>query len=213
MDNLKNRLIVFDGTDKTGKSSIAKRLVRHLNDENISSIFTFQPGDNSWGTDAVFMRSLCKDKRHNLHPLANFFAFLLDRTEVTDKVVNPSLDKGFTVISDRWHYSTVAYQLHGKGLIYEYGMPESVLSWLNDLAIQSREPDAVVYFPERLNVYRQKDVNDQFENNDHDFINRVHDAYEEMAEKYKWLKVLPEETEEKTFYKVLEMLNDKFEEE
>lgn len=212
MDKLKNRLIIFEGTDKTGKSSIAKRLVGYLNNNNIPSIFTFQPGDTNWGTEAVFMRSLCKDKRHNLHPLANFFAFLLDRTEVTDKVVNPHLADGYTVVSDRWHYSTVAYQLYGKQLIDKYQMPESVLKWLNNLAIQSREPDVVIYFPERLDVYREDDVNDQFENTKNDFFDRVHNAYEKMADEYGWLRVLPEDTEEKTFYKVLEMLNDKFEE-
>lgn len=213
MDNLENKLIVFEGSDMTGKSSVAKRLVGHLNNNNIPSIFTFQPGDNKWGTEAVFMRSLCKDKRHNLHPLANFFAFLLDRTEVTDKVVNPHLADGYTVVSDRWHYSTVAYQLYGKQLIDKYQMPESVLKWLNDLAIQSREPDAVVYFPEKLDVYREKDVNDQFENTKNDFLDRVHSAYEDMASEYGWLRIFPESTEEKTFYKVLELLNGKFEKE
>ena len=205
--NLKNKLIVFEGKDSSGKSSVAQLLNKHLNDNGISSILTFQPGDTRWGTDATIMRSLCKDKRHNLHPLSNFFAFLLDRTEVTDKVVNPHLDKGYTVISDRWHYSTVAYQLYGKELIDKYQMPKDVLTWLNDLAIQSREPDVVVYFPEKLEVYREDDINDQFENTKESFFGRVHNAYEEMAKDRRWIRVHPEDSEEETFEKVLEMLN------
>lgn len=206
--NLENRLIIFEGSDLTGKSSIAKRLNSHLNNIDIPSVYTFQPGDPAWGTDAVLMRSLCKDKRHQLHPLSNFFAFLLDRVEQTDKIVNPSLDKGFTVISDRWNYSTIAYQLHGKQLLKDYDFPEEVANWLNRMAIRSKEPDVVVYFPERLNVSRHKDNNDQFEIAGDSFFDRVHDAYENMAEKGGWVRVHPEDTEEKTFEKVLRLLDE-----
>lgn len=206
--DLKNKLIVFEGGDVSGKSSIAKRLVKDLNDEGIASIFTFQPGDTKWGTNATLMRSLCKDKRHNLHPLSNFFAFLLDRVEVTDKVVSPSLDQGNTVVSDRWNYSTIAYQLYGKRLIEHYDMPESVLTWLNDLAIRTSRPDVVVYFPEKLDVWRAKDENDQFENTEDSFMDRVHKAYESMAHQYGWLRIYPESTEEATYQKVRTLLDE-----
>jgi dTMP kinase len=207
MDKLRNKLIVFEGGDRTGKSSVAQLLNKHLNDNDIPSILTFQPGDTRWGIEATIMRSLCKDKRHNLHPLSNFFAFLLDRVEVTDKIVNPYLADGYTVISDRWHYSTVAYQLHGKQLLEKYQMPKDVLEWLNDLAIQSKEPDLVVYFPEKLEVYRDSDDNDQFENVEDTFFDRVHKAYEEMAQRDNWLRMLPGDSEKDTFANLLEKLD------
>lgn len=207
--DLKNRLIVFEGGDLTGKSSVAKLLNKYLNDNNIPSILTFQPGDTRWGVEATIMRSLCKDKRHNLHPLSNFFAFLLDRVEVTDKVVNPHLSDGYTVISDRWHYSTVAYQLYGKQLLEKYQMPQGVLEWLNDLAIQSRDPDLVVYFPEKLNTYREDDKNDQFENVEDTFFDRVHKAYEEMARKGDWLRITPGSDERDTLANLIEKLSTK----
>lgn len=87
-------------------------------------------------------------------------------------------------------------------------MPESVLMWLNNLAIRTRTPDVVVYFPEKLDVWRAKDENDQFENTENSFMDRVHRAYEWMARQYGWLRIYPESTEEATYQKVRGLLDD-----
>lgn len=209
MEHYRNKLIVFEGLDRSGKSSIAKRLNEYLNQHNIPSIYTFQPGDTRWGTNAVLIRSLCKDKRHNLHPLSNFFAFLLDKVEHTDKVVVPYLEDGYTVISDRWHYSNIAYQLYGKQLLKEYNVPEEVALWLNQTAIQCKDPDIVLYFPDKLNIHRDEDVNDSFDNETIKFFERVKKSYNEMAEKNNWVVITPAATEETTFYKVLDVVNER----
>jgi type II secretory pathway predicted ATPase ExeA len=65
-----NKLIVFEGTDFTGKTSVAKLFADVLNDKDIPAIYTFQPGDSNYGTLAPVIRSLCKDKRWGLHPLS-----------------------------------------------------------------------------------------------------------------------------------------------
>ncbi len=204
LEKWKNKLIVFEGQDKTGKSSVAKALVEYLNNNNIKTVFSFQPGDENWGPMAAMMRSLCKDKRWNLHPLANFFAFQLDRVEQTDKVVAPALERGETVISDRWNYSTKAYQLYGKGLISDYNMPEEVLNWLLEAAIISREPDHVFYFPEKLNVVRHDSINDEFDNAGDDFMTRVHNAYEQMYnDSNNWIRITPGNSVDETLESVL----------
>jgi len=205
IESLKNKLVVFEGGDKSGKTSVAKLLNTYLNDNGISSIFTFQPGDTEYGTHATLMRSLCKDKRYNLHPLANFFAFQLDRVEQTSKIIQPALDEGKTVISDRWNYSTYAYQLYGQELLSKTNMPIEVAEWLLTTATVCREPDLVIYFPHKINVHREDDPNDSFDGKDSVFFDRVHNAYEILADKNGWLRVAPGTSAEDTLKKILEM--------
>lgn len=209
IEKWKNRLIVFEGADSSGKSSVANLLVDHLNKNGVDTIFTFQPGDSNWGPLAPVLRSLCKDKRWDLHPLANFFAFQLDRVEQTSKVVVPALNEGKTIISDRWNYSTYAYQLYGKELVTKYNMPKEVLEWLLETAIVSRSPDYVFYFPEKINANRKDDENDAFDKSSDDFFMRVHNAYEELAKKNSnWIRVLPGYSAEDTMNKILHIMDN-----
>lgn len=209
IEKWKNKLIVFEGSDCTSKTSVANALVDYLNKNGVDTIFTFQPGDSNWGPLAPVLRSLCKDKRWDLHPLANFFAFQLDRVEQTSKVVIPALSEGKTVISDRWNYSTYAYQLYGKELVTKYNMPKDVLEWLLETAIVSRPPDYVFYFPEKINANRKDDANDAFDKASEDFFKRVHDAYEELANKYSnWIRVLPGYSAEDTMNKILHIMDN-----
>jgi len=204
----KNRLIVLEGADSSGKSSVANLLTDYLNNNGIETILTFQPGDSNWGPLAPILRSLCKDKRWDLHPLANFFAFQLDRVEQTSKVVIPALSLGKTVISDRWNYSTYAYQLYGKELITKYNMPKEVLEWLLETAIISKNPDYVFYFPEKINSNRKDDPNDTFDKAGNDFFMRVHNAYEELANKNSnWVRVSPGYSAEDTMKKILYIMD------
>lgn len=209
LEKWKNRLIVFEGPDSSGKTSVAQLLTQHLNQNGIETVFTYQPGDVNWGPLASTLRSLCKDKRWDLHPLANFFAFQLDRVEQTDKVVVPALEAGKTVISDRWNYSTYAYQLYGKELVTKYNMPENVLSWLLETAIISREPDHVFYFPDRLQVERKDDTNDAFDNSGDDFFGRVHSAYERLClTSDNWIRIKSRDSAEETMEYILSLLTN-----
>lgn len=206
LDKLKNKLIIFEGADCVSKTSVGKLLNRHLNDSGISSIFTFQPGDSNYGIHASLIRAMCKDKRYNLHPLANFFAFQLDRVEQTSKIVVPALQEGKTVISDRWNYSTYAYQLYGQQLIEKTNMPKAVAEWLLETAIISRKPDIVFYFPHKINIKRENDPNDSFDNRDKEFFDRVHNAYEELASKFNWIRIFPGDSAVETLDNILDSL-------
>lgn len=204
LEKWKNKLIVFEGADKTGKTSVAHMLSDYLNKNGIETVFTFQPGDVNWGPLASFFRSICKDKRWNLHTLSNFFAFQLDRVEQTDKVISPALNEGKSVISDRWNYSTYAYQLYGKQLIEKYNMPEDVLMWLLDSAITSRNPDVVFYFRDILDVEREDDINDSFDNSTQDFFKRVRSAYDRLYDNNEnWILVDTKDNAESTMHEIL----------
>jgi len=186
LEKFRNKLCIFEGADQTGKTTVAKLLTERLNNSGIPATFTFQPGDPAYGVTASFFRSLCKDKRWNLHPLSNMYAFFLDKVEQVTKIVAPALDKGFAVISDRWWHSTTAYQFFGKEIVKNYDMPQSVMDWLNSTSELGVEPDVVFYFPEKIKIIKGPRVSDQgesdmFETAGGTFMERVAEGYEYLA--------------------------------
>jgi dTMP kinase len=64
--------------------------------------------------------------------------FMAARSEVVDKVIRPSLTKGFDVICDRFIDSTAAYQGYGLGL------DKTLIATLNASVIDDCVPDVTV---------------------------------------------------------------------
>lgn len=182
-EKFKGKLIVFEKpADHSGGTTLAKALCNRLIEEGQDVIFTKQPGDAP-GDLGVLTRSLCIDKRWNLHPLSNLFAFLLDRAEHTSKIIQPALDAKKTIICDRWWYSTIAYQFAGKQLFEKFELNQEFAFWMNRVASMNIEPD-VVFFIERdqQKVETEKNTeSDQFETASREFKQRVKEAYYNMA--------------------------------
>lgn len=184
LEEWKNKLLVFEAQDHSGKTTLAKKLNEHLNENNIKSVYTFQPGDIQYGQHAEILNNLCKKKTYNLDPLSNLFAFLLDRSENTSKFAIKKLEEGYTVISDRWWYSTIAYQFYGKQLLEKYNMDLTFAYWMNKLASHNLEPDKVFYLVrEQMKVENdENDPTDLFESANKEFKNRVKQGYEHQFE-------------------------------
>ena len=181
LEKFRNKLLICEGQDFCGKSTVAKMLVKHLNKHNVPAVYTFQPGDPAYGTNATLFRSLCKDKRHNLHPLTNFFIFFADKVEQVHKVIIPALKSGKAVVSDRWWHSTYAYQLFGKQIAKEYDISEETINWLNLNSTLNIVPDIVFYFHQSIKKHnREEDKNDMFDSAAKEFKQRVKNGYEEL---------------------------------
>ena len=184
LSQFKNKLLVFEGEDHCGKSTIARLLVEHLNKNDVPAVFTFQPGDTAYGNHAEILDEFCTGKTYTLDPLSNLFAFLLDRSEHTAKVVIPELEAGKTVISDRWWYSTIAYQFFGKQLLNKFNLNIDFAYWMNELASHFVHPNTVFYFRREQSKIdgTKNDTLDLFESETDAFKRRVKEAYLEMIE-------------------------------
>lgn len=219
LDKFKNKFIVFEGADSSGKSSVAKLLTEKINDSfnkdeiDFTAQFTFQPGDQTYGTIAPLIRSLCKDKRWELSKCGNLFAFLLDRAECIDKIVRPRLKQGQTIILDRYTYSTIAYQLFGKQIYDDIAtlcgeeQASILLSWFRN-PYPDVSPHIVYYFPEKVGN-RKDDDYDLFDRASKEFSIRVQNAYEQMYLEHnqikgpKWIKIKPGSSAEETLERVI----------
>lgn len=183
-DIFRGRLIVLEGEDHSGKTTIGKMMTDFLNDNEIETIFTFQPGDTQFGEHASITRDFCTKKTYDLNPLSNFFAFLLDRSENTAKIVMPALREGKAVIADRWWYSTIAYQFYGKELLKKFNLDIKLAREINFLASHFLKPDIALFFrrEEEAVLKSKNDSRDLFESATIDFKQRVKEAYEIMIQ-------------------------------
>ena len=104
------RFIVLEGGEGTGKSTLAAALGRRLVANGTDVELTREPGGTSVGE---LVRGLLHEE---LVPWAETFAFLTARAQLVTTVIRPALERGSTVICDRFAASTFAYQGYARGL-------------------------------------------------------------------------------------------------
>ena len=104
--------ISLEGGEGSGKSTQARLLRDRFLKEGQKAILVHEPGGTSLGDR--LRNILLQDD--SLSDYAELFLFSAARSEIVSKVIKPSLDRGITVISDRYVDSTTAYQGYGRGI-------------------------------------------------------------------------------------------------
>lgn len=99
-------LIVFEGTDGTGKSTQIELVHQYLQKQNLPVITTREPTLGKYGQ---IIRNLYSD-RVNYSPEEELQLFLDDRREHVNTLITPALNKGKIILCDRYFLSTAAYQ-------------------------------------------------------------------------------------------------------
>jgi dTMP kinase len=98
-------LIAIEGIDGAGKTTLAHHVQEKLQALPFAVIRTREPTSGHWGQ---ILRDSALTGRLSLGE--ELEAFINDRKEHVDKVINPELESGKVVIVDRYYFSTMAYQ-------------------------------------------------------------------------------------------------------
>jgi dTMP kinase len=105
----KNYFIAFEGIDGSGKSTQVKLLSEKLKQEGLKIYSTFEPTDSPIGSviKNIFRHRIDADHRTiaGLY-VADRLDHLLNKTNGILK----KMEEGYTVISDRYYFSSYAYQ-------------------------------------------------------------------------------------------------------
>ncbi len=129
---MENSLFVVEGMDYAGKSSCTKRFTAEYPDYNI--LLTGQPGYSQLGAN---IRNILL-YQHKITPLAQMLLFQADRAEHIETVIKPAIANKRIIISDRWCWSTIAYQSQNCDL--------TQILMLNSMVQQGVYPRTIFYF-------------------------------------------------------------------
>ncbi len=128
--------ITFEGIEGTGKTTQIKRLTDHLQSRGRDVLLTREPGGSRIGRE--LRKMLLHMESTDLCSEAELFLYMADRAQHMAQVINPALEAGQVVISDRFADSTIAYQGYGRSL------DPKQLHQFNHVAIQGRWPDLTI---------------------------------------------------------------------
>ena len=115
--------IVFEGVEGSGKSFQCKKLLSNLKKKKISTILTREPGGTK---SAELIRNLILKDYFNISQKEKFdkytdtLLYLAARNEHVKSKILPALNKKKIVICDRFIDSTLAYQVYGKKVNYNF---------------------------------------------------------------------------------------------
>ncbi len=103
------KFIVLEGLDGCGKSTQLKRLADNLTKMGEPIVLTAEPTD--YETGAYLRRILSESQNKNMYlQAALFLADRLEHITHPEFGIRQYLEKGITVICDRYYYSSFAYQ-------------------------------------------------------------------------------------------------------
>src|SRR6516165_6951835 len=140
--------IGFEGPDGSGKSTQAGFLASALRDRGYVITLTREPGGTPLGE---WLRSLILDPESpSAGPLVMALLLSASRAQLVETVIQPALQRGETVIVDRWADSTSAYQGYGLGLDL------TTIDTLRRIATGGLEPDLTVLIDVRPDVGLQR---------------------------------------------------------
>lgn len=101
----KGLLIVFEGTDCVGKTTLQENIFNQFDAIGFDCIKTKEPTDGQYGQR---IRQSAMNGR--LLPNVELNLFIEDRKEHIKNVIEPALQRGKIILQDRYYLSTAAYQ-------------------------------------------------------------------------------------------------------
>lgn len=172
MNAVTGRFLALEGGEAAGKSTQAARLAAR-----ISGVHTREPGGTPAGAAirALFLDPATGD----LDPRTEALLMAADRAQHAATVIRPALEAGRHVVTDRYLYSSVAYQAHARGLD-----PVEVRE-LSLWATRGLEPDLVVFLDVPVDAARRRVhgvAPDRMESEQVSFHERVRAGFRSQAE-------------------------------
>jgi dTMP kinase len=134
---LKGTFITFEGIDGSGKSTQLRLLESKLRTSGVDLITTCEPGGTPLGRS---LRAAFLETTETVAPMAEMLAFGADRAQHVEFLIKPALERGHTVISDRYADATYAYQGAGRGF------PEEQVLKVIELATGGLRPHLTLFF-------------------------------------------------------------------
>jgi len=119
-------------------------------------------------------------------PLTELLLYAADRAQHISQVIQPAINNGDWVLSDRFSGSTLAYQGYGRGLNIK------IIHQLELIALQDIVPDITIWLDISLNKSiqrRNEKPKDRIESEGETFLRKVSLGFKEIALNRNWIGI------------------------
>ena len=176
----KGIFITLEGPDGSGKSTIAKLLKEYIENMGHKCILTREPGGTKIGEE---IRNILLDNNNTeMAGKTEALLYAASRCQHVEEKIKPLLDKGYVVISDRYVFSSLAYQGYSRGLGIEKVME------INKFAMGELYPDSILFFDVSPEIaLSRKFINregDRLENEGESFHKKTYKGYKNSIKMY-----------------------------
>lgn len=192
--NKKGIFIVVEGLDGSGKTTQAKVLASKLR-RNHTAIYTAEPSRGKVGT-FIRNRILYSEKRPST--IVEALLFAADRIEHVQKTIQPALEEGQIVVSDRYLYSSLAYQ----------GSAGLSTQWIETINRHALKPDLALFIdvdPEAVfhRLKQRKSVMENLETQ-----RRVREIYLKFVDKGDLVRINGDQTKSQVADEIYAIVNN-----
>lgn len=175
---MKNKgfFVCIEGLDKSGKTTQSVILVEALCKKGYDAVYTTEPSDGEIGT---FIRKYVLQRNERVPTVVEALLFAADRADHIENGVKPMLEKGKIVVSDRYVYSSLAYQ----------GAAGLSLDWIKQINNQALKPDLAIYLdvPVEVLVQRYQSANSVMEKLETQ--RRVEQIYQKLVQEKELIRI------------------------
>lgn len=199
--------ITFEGCEGVGKTTQVRLVFEYMKKRGQDVIMTREPGGSEV---AEKIRSIILDKENeNITAKTEVLLYLAARAQHLDEIIKPALERGQTVLCDRYTDSTYAYQGVARGI----GGAE--VNELNRLTVGGFMPELTIFLDCHPKVaFARKggfDEDDRIEREGMEFHTKVYGGYKQIAaaEPQRFVCVDASGTKAETHEKVLALLRSR----
>ena len=176
----KGRFITLEGPDGCGKTTVAGRLVKELEERGFHVVHTREPGGIEIAEE---IRQVILDPKNTaMDARTEALLYAASRRQHLVEKVFPALEEGKIVICERFLDSSLAYQGYGRQIGFD-----EVLE-INAFAIEGRYPDLTIFLDvdeeEGLRRIGDRAFKDRLDQESIDFHHRVKQGYAEVLKRF-----------------------------
>jgi dTMP kinase len=171
----KGAFICFEGLDGCGKTTQARILVAKLRKSHYA-VYTSEP---SYGKIGAFIRNSYLYGAKRVSSAIEALLFAADRLDHLKSEIVPALKEGRLVISDRYLYSSLAYQ----------GAAGLDLSWIEKINEHALRPDFAVFIDVDPKIVMQRLKRKKSVMEDLETQQKVREIYLEFVEKGRLVRI------------------------
>jgi len=191
------KFIVFEGPDRCGKSTQAKRLEKYFLDLGKEVSTTREPGGNEV---AEGIREILLNPDNDVTHMTELLLYEASRAQHTEQKVLPALKEGKIVICERYTMSTCAYQGYGRGI------DMGTIDRLNNIATQGLTPDLTLVFLMSDKYFKTRGehlFSDRLEREDEAFRHKMRQGYRELTAKQENAVIIDADNDVNTVYETV----------